>query len=104
MDGVDGPGHGDRRHVTRAWNRREKVAKRLTSRRFYAWQRVSERKARVQTDADLVFRLRKCLFGDVTELPHTVDECVVREVGGGDAEAGEHPTGKDALPPEASPA
>ena len=93
----------DKPDVTRTWNRREeKVAKRLTHQRCYIGKCVNRLKARVKTNADFIFQLRKYLFRNITELLHTADECLVSGGDGGGAEAGEHPTGKDALPLEAS--
>ena len=84
----------DKPDVTRTWNRREeKVAKRLTHQRCYIEKCVNRLKARVKTNADFIFQLRKYLFRNITELLHTADECLVSGGDGGGAEAGEHPTG-----------
>ena len=56
----------------------------------------------MQADAVLIFRLRKGLLGDITELLHADDECSAGERDGMDAEAGGHLAGADALPPGGS--
>ena len=93
----------DKRIISRAWFRRdERLGKKFTARRFYLSHRITELKARVQADAVFIFRLRKGLLGDITELLHADDECAAGEGGGMDAEAGGHLAGTDALPPGAS--
>eukprot|EP00904_Undaria_pinnatifida_P008389 jgi/Undpi1/4680/HiC_scaffold_18.g08034.m1 len=82
--------------------RDESLGKKFTARRFYLGHRITELKARVQADAVLIFRLRKGLLGDITELLHADDECSAGERDGMDAEAGGHLAGADALPPGAS--
>ena len=94
----------DARCVTRAWDRRkEKAAKQFTDRRFHLRRRVRGLKARVQTNAAHIFRLPKAVFGNMSELLHIADEGVASGSSGGGAEAGRHPVGEGALPPEASP-
>ena len=97
------PSDRDKRIISRAWFRRdESLGKKFTARRLYLGYRITELKARVQADAVLIFRLRKGLLGDVTELLHADDECSAGERDGMDAEAGGHLAGADALPPGAS--
>ena len=93
----------DKRIISRAWFRRdERLGKKFTARRFYLSHRITELKARVRADAGFIFRLRKGLLGDITELLHADDECAAGEGGGMDAEAGGHLAGADALRPGAS--
>lgn len=93
----------EKRCVTLAWARREeKVARQFTLRKSYLGQQVSELEARVQKGAAYIFRLRKALLGDITELLQPDDEDVVGEGEGGGTEVGGHPTGDSALPPETS--
>ena len=67
----------DKRCVTRAWDRREeKAAKQFTDIRFCLGRGVSELRARVQTNAARVVRLRKAVLGNVFELLYIADEGV----------------------------
>ena len=95
----------DKRCVTRAWDRREKKApKQFTDRRSYLGRRVSELRTGVQTNAAHIFRLRKAVFGNVSELLHIADEGIASGGSGRGAEATRHPVGEDSPRPGASPA